>query len=241
MKNLRLTTLILAMGTSMGVQALGVDSLIKIMDSNQEVMTVSNQDGYRQFVNLNISEVSVVDGKLVPTPYSKENIDTWSLETRPSKMILDDGQSKKFSIRYFGDQTLNKDRLYSIGVVPTPYYSEGEAPPNTVQMVVGVAPYVIVPAKQDKPLSYSVKYEDKAVVVKNLGETYFRAVVKGCDSVALKRPVRECANSSYVLSGRELRITLPEKSNQEIEVSLNTNNNTYKQTFNMTPGQVKQQ
>lgn len=241
MKKLRLTTLILAMGTSMGVQALGVDSLIKIMDSNLDVMTVSNQDGYRQFVNLHISEVDVVDGKLIPMAYTKENIDRWSLETWPSKMIIDDGQSKKFSIRYIGDEDLDHDRIYSIGVVPTPYYSEGEAPPNTVQMVIGVSPYVIVPAKTDKPLSYSVKYEDKAIVVKNLGETYFRAVVKGCDSIALKRPVRECVNSSYVLSGRELTIALPEKSNKEVEVSFKTNNSTYKQTFNMTPGQVKQQ
>ncbi|AXY00460.1 hypothetical protein D1115_03650 [Vibrio alfacsensis] len=240
MKIVKLTTIIVMLSAAMNVQALGVDSLIKVMDDSRDVITISNNDGFRQFVNLSISDVDVVDGDLVATAYNKENIDSWSLEVQPSKLILDNGQSKRISIRYLGNDSREKDKVYAINVVPTPYYAQDETPPNTVQIVIGVAPYVVLAAKQDKPLAYTVKHEGEYVRVKNLGNTYFRANLKACDSIALKVPVNQCISSSHVLSGRELKIPLPEKAgNNEIEVSFSTHYNTYKETFDLTAGQVK--
>ncbi|EDP60391.1 hypothetical protein [Vibrio sp. AND4] len=242
MKIKNLAIFALTASISFNSDALGVDSLIKLMDNTQDTFTVSNNDGYRQFVNLMISDVKIIDGELSQIPYNKDNIADWTLEARPNKLILDNGQSKKFSVRYIGEVQRKQDKVYAINVIPTPYYAENEAPNNTVQMVIGVAPYVIIPASIDAPLRYSVKYSKEYIEVTNLGGTYFNANVKACDSVELKVPVKECISTSYVLSGREIKIPLPERTNKgNVEVSFRTNNNTYKETFELTLGQLKKQ
>lgn len=242
MKIKKLAIFALTASVSFNSGALGVDSLIKLMDDTQDTFTVSNNDGYRQFVNLMISEVKIIDGELSQMPYDKDNIADWTLEVRPNKLILDNGQSKKILVRYIGEGQRKQDKLYSISIMPTPYYTENEVPNNTVQMVIGVAPYVIMPASIDAPLQYSVKYSKEYIEVTNFGGTYFNANVKACDSIELKVPVEECISTSYVLSGREIKIPLPERTNKgNVEVSFRTNNNTYKETFELTPGQLKKQ
>ncbi|AUW07485.1 hypothetical protein [Vibrio campbellii] len=235
--NFALTASILC--AAFNANALGVDSLIKVMDSKRDVINVSNSDGFRQFVNMEISDVSVVNGNLINTPYTKENISSWTLELRPNKMILDNGQTKKVSLRYTGEEIRERDKVYSLSITPTPYYSEGDALPNTVQMVVGFAPYVIVPATIDSPLAYKIEYKEDHVLIHNTGNTYFRAFLKVCDSTSLKVPASQCAADAYVLSGRKMQIKLPDRVKDNANITLRTNNSQYKDSFSIKAGQVR--
>lgn len=237
-KLIKLGVLALSINCSLA-QAISINTIINVLDDEKGTFTVSNNDGYRQFINVSIADVNVVDGKLVETPYTKDNIDDWSLEATPSRLIVEDNQRKKFSVKYVGEPNIDQDKVYSVTVAPSPYFKGGEIPKQSVQIAVGFAPYVIVPAKEDQPLSYSFKHNGDSLSIKNNGNSYLHVTMDGCDDAIKGKARVECLKTSYALSGRELTVNLTDKMKDNIKVSLKTNNSKYRAKFDIKAGESK--
>lgn len=241
MNNKLIKTLALASSVivSANVNSIGIDSIIKVAENNKTTFTISNNDGYRQFVTVGVSDVSVVDGQLKVIPYTKENIADWTLEVRPARLVVSDGQSKKFSARYTGVTNQDYDKIYQLTVAPSPYYEEGEKAPQSVQMAVGFAPYLIVPAKIDQPMKFDIDYKKGLLQITNKGKSYLHVTIDGCEESATGKERNKCVKTSYALTDRELKITIDESMQDSLKLTLKTNNNTYREQFTISPSETR--
>jgi P pilus assembly chaperone PapD len=193
-------------------QAIGISSMLEYADERGEATyTISNTDDYRQYINTAISEVSVVNGVLKNTPYTRNNIDIWALEVRPARTILEPGFKKNIMVKYQpkkGIERADRDRVFQLSFVPTPYFAEGEKPLQ-VKVAFGFAPLLIVPAKQPQPLKYEMVYRGDKVVVTNKGDTFFSLTLDGCGKNVPAKVRDACVSTATVLAGRTLNIELP--------------------------------
>lgn len=193
-------------------QAIGINSMLEFADeSGKAVYTVSNTDKYRQYINTAISELHVVDGDLEKIPYTRDNIDIWALEVRPARTILEPGFKKDIAVQYLpnkGIQRVDRDRVFQVSFVPTPYFGEGEKPLQ-VKMAFGFAPLLMVPAKQPQPIKSEIVYRGDKVKVTNQGDTFFTLTLDGCSKDTPTHARDACAMTATVLSGRTLDIALP--------------------------------
>ncbi|HHQ4663861.1 TPA: hypothetical protein ACSPZY_004363, partial [Aeromonas veronii] len=150
-------------------------------------------------------------GEIKKIPYTRDNVDSWVLDIRPARTIIEAGFKKMVSVKYQPKQKieqLDRDRVFQISFVPTPYFSEGEKE-RQVKIAFGFAPLLIVPAKNTKPLSYELQYIGDSVRVVNKGLGFFSLYLDGCSKGTLETMRKDCSVQATVLSGRELKISLP--------------------------------
>ncbi|CAE6911253.1 hypothetical protein OA39_02257 [Vibrio campbellii] len=242
MKKLFKKILLCAPFIPMTSQAIGIDSMMEFTVDGKAAFHITNGAEYRQFLQVGIAELSVVDGELKTTRYTRDNIDDWSLTVRPARTVIDPELQKAFQVSYTPqkNQLIDKDKVYQLSFIPTPYFAEGEKVTHTVQVAVGFAPIVIVPAREDKPIAYEMSYEGATMQLKNKGGTYLRAYLDACPSGLKGKQREECTSVVYGLSGRNLPIELKDKMKnaKEIKVELSTHNSKYKETFSLKPGKA---
>lgn len=242
MKKLLKTILYCGPFISMTSQAIGIDSMLEFAVNGKATFHITNAAEYRQFLQVGISELNVVDGELETTRYTRDNIDDWSLYVRPARTVIDPNMQKAFQVSYEPkkNELVDEDKVFQLSFIPTPYFAEGEKVTHTVQVAVGFAPIVIVPAQEDKPIAYEMSYEGSTMQLKNNGGSYVRAYLDACPS-GLKGKLREeCTAVVYGLSGRNLPIVLKDqmKNAKKIHVELTTHNSMYKETFSLKPGKA---
>ncbi|TDE25348.1 hypothetical protein E1100_00020 [Vibrio owensii] len=221
--------------------AIGINAMIQFADKNDDgSFTVTNSESYRQFIQVAISSVTIENGELVKTAYTRENIADWSLTVRPARTVIDPGLQKDFTVKYEPKTTssLSHDQIYQLTFVPLPYFAEGEASKKAVQVAVGFAPIYVVPAETDQPLDYNMSFTNNGLRFVNKGGTYIRALLDTCET----KKTTDCTKVVYVLSGRDLMVSLsPEmQAANKIKVELSTHNLTYKKNFVLLKGKTVQ-
>ncbi|WP_045409909.1 hypothetical protein [Vibrio jasicida] len=218
--------------------AIGIDSMIQFTENHKAEFTITNSSDQRQFIHVGITQLDVKDGALIDVPYTRENIDDWTLTVRPARTVVDPNLSKKFQVNY-EPKVAKKDQAYQLSFIPTPYFSEGEAQANSIKVAVGFAPVVIVPAEKDAPIKYQARYTKDGLWFENHGETYLRAVLDACPKGAGVEARKLCSSVVNVLSGRHLTIPLTSEMTKasELKVDLSTYNYDFKHEFSLKPGQ----
>ncbi|MCJ8303310.1 hypothetical protein [Shewanella sp.] len=210
-------------------QAIRIDSMFRVADVNNEgVFTVTNTDSKKIFLNIGIYELTMVDGEIVKTAYTRDNIDKWKLTVRPARTMINPGFEKDFkvSLNCLPDCASDTDRVFQLAVVPTPYFDEGERPEKAVQMAIGFAPLFIVLGKADK-LNYSTRYIDNKLVVYNKGKTFLDISVNACTGKANDT----CSKDIKVLAGRRFELELkPEMNKGRLNLKVRTTGNKLKDT-----------
>ncbi|KAB1508258.1 hypothetical protein ACPV3S_11515 [Photobacterium damselae] len=244
MCNKRHSLLLLLAFISGSSQAIGINSMVEFAENNKGSFTITNPASYRQFIQVGITEIKVMDnGELELIPYNRENIDDWTLSVRPARTVIDPKLKKIFQVRYQPKSKADeqKDKAYRLTFIPTPYFKNGEQKSHAVQVAVGFAPLFIVPAKNDQPLNYEITYKNKEIFLKNHGHTYIRAFLDACPDTAKGKDREQCSKIVYALSGRDLPISLTPEMMQssQIKVELSTHNSTYKRSFTLSSGQMK--
>lgn len=232
MKKLQYCLLLAALSPQLSYASIGINSMVEFADKEQGLFTISNLVEYRQFISIGISSISVENGELVKTPYTRDNIDTWSLTVRPARTIIDPKLKKNFKVRYEPKPSdlKNRDKMYQLTFVPTPYFSKGEPETHSVQVAIGFAPIFLVPAEKDQPLNYNVSYKGDSIQLTNNGNSYIRAYFDAC-SASVKGDARKaCSKVVYGLAGRNLTVPLSSDmiSASEIKVDISTHDATYK-------------
>ncbi len=231
--------------TSFGAQAsgsIGIDAMIKFTDQGKGEFVVTNSADYRQFIQVAITALSVEDGQLTKMAYSRDNIDQWRLQVNPARTAIDVGMQKVFTVQYEpqSEQEREQDHAYQLTFVPTPYFTDGEPNKSTVQLAVGFAPVLIVPAENDQPLSYHMTREGGQLHIHNKGGTYLRALLDVCPDGAKGSVQEACMKTIYVLAGRELSVDLSTmfQEAEKINARLSTHRSTYRQTVTLGHGQT---
>ncbi|MFM4875110.1 hypothetical protein ACEUDK_19430 [Aeromonas veronii] len=192
-------------------KAIGISSMLEYTDDRgQATFMVSNGENYRQYINTTVSELTVVNGEIKKMPYTRDNIDKWVLDVRPARTILEPNFKKKIVVQYQakGIERSDRDRVFQLSIVPTPYFAEGEQE-HKVKIAFGFAPLLIVPAKETQPLAYDVRYQGDKVVVTNKGNGFFSLALNGCAKGTPVTARDACTMSATVLAGRTLSVKLP--------------------------------
>ena len=210
-------------------QALQINSMFTVADINSEgVITVTNTNDKKIFLNIGINELTMVNGEIVKTPYTRNNVDQWKLTVRPARTLINPGFEKDFklSLNCLPACASDTDRVFQLAVVPTPYFDEAERADQVVQMAIGFAPLFIIPGKADK-LNYSTRYVDNKLVVYNKGKTFLNISVNACKGKANET----CSKDVKVLAGRRFEFELkPEMNKGRLNLKVHTTGNKLKDT-----------
>lgn len=202
-----------ALVTTGAAHAIGINSMLQYADpKGQAEFTITNSDASRQYINVLITELIVENGEIRKEPYTRDNVESWVLSAHPARAIVEPGFKKNFLLMYqpiVGEPDLNRDRVFQVSFVPTPYIAEDEPmKDSTVNMTFGFAPLVIIPAKKQQPLAYEMAYRGDKVMVMNRGNTAFRLLLDGCPKDTTDKERSKCSADAVVLAGRKLNVVL---------------------------------
>lgn len=194
--------------------AIGINSMLEYTDPKGKAeFTITNSEDQRQYINVLITELIVENGELRKVPYTRDNVDKWVMSAHPARAIVEPGFKKNFLLMHepiVGEPNLNKDRVFQVSFVPTPYFAEDEIMQNSaVKMAFGFAPLVIIPAKEPQPLAYDMTYSGNSVTVVNRGNTAFTLFLDGCPQGTADKERSKCSADAVVLAGRKLNVALP--------------------------------
>ncbi|KAA8596178.1 hypothetical protein F0Z19_5073 [Vibrio cyclitrophicus] len=218
-------------------QALKIDSMLTTADEyGNGVFTLTNELASTSFITSSIEKVDVVNGELVKTPYSKDNLNDWEITVTHPKLILESQRVKQVGIRSLcGNQcNFEQDKVYQITFAPVPYVEnpeQQEAPLLAINF--GYAPLFVIPAAKSK-IAYEMTYKGDTVLMKNTGNTYVRFMISKCTA---KLNVK-CQSSYTSLSGRVKEFIVPEYlQDEEIEVMVVNHDETYRRKLSFVKGQ----
>ncbi|WP_434144926.1 hypothetical protein [Photobacterium leiognathi] len=71
------------------VNAIGINSMLEFTHDNEAEFTITNPADYRQFIHVGVSELRIENGEIEAIPYTRENIEDWSLSVSPSRTVID--------------------------------------------------------------------------------------------------------------------------------------------------------
>lgn len=202
---------ILALIATQTAHAITVSSMLEIADGEGKAeIAVTNTESYRQYLNIAVSEITVKDGEIIETPYTRDNIENWSIEVRPTRSIIDAGFKKTITAKFIGDrETLTQDRTFKITIIPSPYFKPGEEPENVMKLVFGFAPVIIIPAENSTPeIDYQLSYKGDKVYIENKGDSFFTAYLNTCKNGFESQETKDCSTRVNVLAGRKMAINL---------------------------------
>ncbi|MNJ14618.1 hypothetical protein D3C77_88480 [compost metagenome] len=194
--------------------AIGINSMLEYTDpKGQAEFTITNSEESRQYINVLITELLVENGEIRKVPYTRDNIDKWVMSAHPARAIVEPDFKKNFLLVHqpvLGEHVANKDRVFQVSFVPTPYFADDEQMQNSaVKMAFGFAPLVIVPAKEAQPLAYDLIYRGDKVTAVNKGNTAFTLFLDGCPQDTADKERSKCSTDAVVLAGRKLNVVLP--------------------------------
>jgi P pilus assembly chaperone PapD len=243
MKTLRYSLLLAALCSYESVAAIGINSMVEFAHEGEGTFTITNGEDFRQFISVAVSSIKIEDGELVKTPYTRENIDSWSLTVRPARTIIDAKLSKDFKVNYkpLASEPKDRDKMYQLTFIPTPYFAKGEPAKHAVQVAIGFAPVFVVPAEKDQPLSYDVTYDGQSIQLNNQGNSYIRAFFDACPASTKGKAREACTKVVYAMSGRRLTVSLPPEMQaaSKIKADISTHYLTYKDALTLQKNQTQ--
>lgn len=243
MKNLLRVALVssICFGTTVNA-GITINSMINFAENDISEFVVVNDYAERQFINVQVREVKVDEqGNLVKIPYTRNNIDTWSVSSTPARGILEPNGKKVFRLKYesLPSHDENADKIYQVNFIPTPYRGKGDDSENAVKMAVGFSPFLIVPSNVDHPLSYDIKHNGKTISIHNKGKSYIQALFDNCSSSG-RRASDNCHQKAFILSGRTVTIPLPVSMQTDLTVEFLTHHSKFEEKFELGVGKSKQ-
>ncbi|WP_394126265.1 hypothetical protein [Vibrio hepatarius] len=188
--------------------AVYLDKMLQVSDDNGNAsFIVTNDKNMNYFVETKINEiVTTEDGALIRKPYTRKNLVEWTVAVSNPKFIIEPGRTKILGIRAIcGDIcSWDQDRTYEIVFVPKPYANDYEQGEQSVNIFVGYAPVLIVPAKEPK-VDYDINVTGRNLSIHNKSNTMLRFLVDNCQGVKDS----SCRVFYTLIKGRKKNFELP--------------------------------
>ncbi|ODA24075.1 hypothetical protein [Photobacterium damselae] len=213
---MKLCKLFLSLGfflSSVSAQAFIVDSMVKFpqKDSGNGMFTLNSNTNKTEYINVSIDRVKVKNNKLEKTPYTRENFPMWDLATSPGKLVLHPGEAKDVAVKFLCQKNChneNEDLVYQINFIPVNDPTK-KISGQKVNMLFGMAPYYIIPAKHPK-IDYKYDYNEKShkLTIQNTGNTYLNFNIDNCKDVKMDKD-KDCSANNHLLAGRTRSVVIP--------------------------------
>lgn len=208
--------------------AVYLDKMLQVSDQNGNAsFVVTNDKEMVYFVETKINEIATTeDGGLVRRPYTRDNVAEWTVAVSNPRFIIEPGRSKSLGIRAIcGDScSWDEDRTYEVVFVPKPYANGTETSEQSVNIFVGYAPVLIVPAKEPK-VDYDIDLSGKSLFIHNKGNTMLRVLIDNC--VGAKDS--SCRVFYTLIKGRKKSFDLPKDLvNKDLNVTVLNHDESYR-------------
>ena len=204
--------------------AIAIDTMLKVADSHGAgVYTVTNNETNPAFVNVKLSEISIKDGKLVKTPYTKSNLLEWDATLTQNKFILDPLMAKNVGVRALCADGCNPDldTVFAVQFTPKPYSKDGKM--EGVSISYGYESIFVIPAK-NKKISYSIEKKNENTLIKNTGNTTLEVFFNQCSS----KFKADCSTKIIMLPSKIRKIVLPKNARKgSIDVFISSVDDTF--------------
>lgn len=224
---------------SLPVKAIEINSMFMVADSDGSgVFTIKNTNENRIFLNVAMFELEISEDNVQKIPYTRENLKDWKIDVRPAKTIIEPGQEKDFKVTMKCGANCEKDKeqLFQLGFVPTPYFDPSLHAEQAVQMAIGFGALFLNPA-EDQPIDFDASYIGDTVKIHNKGSSYLKAKVSTCPPNTKVSESSACTKIVNVMPSRTLQIALPEEmQKQSVELHLDTNQDKYSQHVRLIRG-----
>ncbi|HIF9291721.1 TPA: hypothetical protein ACX6Q0_003775 [Photobacterium damselae] len=213
---MKLFNLFLSLGfvlSSLSTQAFIVDSMVKFPQKGSEngIFTLNSNINKTEYINISIDKITVKNNKLEKETYTRDNFPLWDLATAPGKLVLHAGEAKDVAVKFLCQKNChneNEDLVYQIGFIPVNDPNK-KMTGQKVNMLFGMAPYYIIPAKHPK-IDYEYNYDEKShkLTINNTGNTYLNFNIDNCKDHN-KDKGKDCSSNNHLLAGRTRTITIP--------------------------------
>ncbi|WP_297478255.1 hypothetical protein [uncultured Photobacterium sp.] len=198
---------------SISAQAFYVDSMVKFPQNNSGngIFTVTSNLKKTEFINIEIDKVIAGKNEIEKISYTRENFPMWDLATSPGKLVLHPGEAKDVGVKFLCQKNCrneNSDLVYQISFIPVndPDKKNTE---QKVNMLFGMAPYYIIPAKNPKyDYSYAFSKEKKELTIKNNGNSYLSFNIDNCKDKTIPEG-KDCSVNYHLLAKRERKVEIP--------------------------------
>lgn len=205
------------------------------------VFTLDNTDEITYFLKTSVSKVEIVDNKIIKTPYTRDNLDSWDIATKPSKLVIEPNMVKEIQVESICGERCDtdKDQVYQINIQPVSYSTEGKQQ-SKINMLFGFSPYYIVPAKVSK-VEYLLDYKGDTITAKNSGNTMIDIVIDQCDKDGIIDEDDDralCKANFTILAGRTRDVHVPEVLQaNELEVMVLNHDESYREEIRLSRGE----
>ncbi|HIF9340567.1 TPA: hypothetical protein ACX6RU_000611 [Photobacterium damselae] len=212
---MKLCNLFLFLGflVSSSAQSFIVDSMVKFpqKDSSNGIFTLNSNTKKTEYINVSIDKVIVKNNKLEKKQYTRDNFPMWDLATTPGKLVLHPGEAKDVAIKFLCQincHNENNDLVYQISFIPVNNPNKDETG-QKVNMLFGMAPYYIIPAKKPK-IDYNYEYDKntRKLTIYNTGNTYLNFNIDNCKDIEIDKE-KDCSTNNHLLAGRTRSIVVP--------------------------------
>lgn len=225
-----LLTTVLA--TSVNANAMNVDTMLLVGDEyGNGVFTLTNRKEITEFINSNITQLIVEDGKITRIPYSESNFEDWHVTLTHNKTILEPNRQKQIGVRSLcGNKCyFTEDQYYLVSFEPSPYDPEGKLK-SAVTINFGYRPLFVIPA-QTQDIDYSMSLDKGELYINNTGNSFVRAYVDQCTDEVTE----DCEATIMSLAGRERSYPLPENINpSNLKVTVVNHDESYRQDVTLS-------
>ncbi len=211
-------------------------------DSKAGVFTLDNTDEITYFLKTSVSKVEIVDNEIIKTAYTRENLDSWGIATKPSKLVIEPNMVKEIQIESIcGDKCVTyRDQVYQINIQPVSY-STDDKEQSKISMLFGFSPYYIVPAKESK-VEYLLDYDTDVITAKNSGNTMIDIVIDQCNKDGVSDSNKDekglCKANFTILAGRTRNIHVPiDLQRDELEVMVLNHDESFKEEITLNRGE----
>ena len=233
-------------------QAMAISSLMLTnADTQAGVLTLDNTDEITYFLKTSVSKVEIVDNEIIKTPYTRENLDSWGIATKPSKLVIEPNMVKEILVESIcGDKCVtDRDQVYQINIQPVSYSTEGKEQ-SKISMLFGFSPYYIVPAKESK-VEYQLDYQGENIIAKNSGNTMIDIVIDQCSKNGTSVTNTSsngkggdesdralCKANFTILAGRTRNVHVPnDLQRDELEVVVLNHDESFKEEITLNRGE----
>ncbi|MCW8335440.1 hypothetical protein [Vibrio paucivorans] len=210
-----------------------LDTLFNVgNDNGNGVFTLSNATNEVIYIQAEVLQIQVENGKIKKIPLTRENFPIWDLAVNPSQIRLLPGEIRDVATRYLCQSNCDRSRDLVYQVRFTPVAAPDQSDEQNVALAFGMAPYYIIPAKESV-IDYDWDYdaENQVVKVNNKSNTLLKVEFDNCSST---KDSRNCRALYHVLAGRLLEIELPEGvRGRNVQVSVVNHDQRYEDEFTL--------
>ncbi|CAK2914721.1 Pilus assembly protein [Vibrio crassostreae] len=214
-----------ALATS--VNAMNVDTMLLVGDEyGNGVFTLTNSNKITEFIQSNITQLVVEDGKITRVPYSEDNFEDWHVTLTHNKTILEPNRQKQIGVRSLcGNKCdFTEDQYYLVSFEPSPYDPEGKLN-SAVTINFGYRPLFVIPA-QVQDIDYSISLDQGQLHINNTGNSFVRAYIDQCTDEVTE----DCEVTIMSLAGRKRNYPLPENIDlSDLKVTVVNHDESYRQ------------